>query len=583
MAERPQSDGSRSRSGCITCRIRKKKCDEQRPVCHACCSRELVCYGFSVPAPTWYTSKASWREVRDSDEAKNLRTLAQTRYKMSRRVGHKTSSATTTSFTVHSAERDYRPRGSPQLLITSSLNVHQIFPPRFLLKTGVNIWQLRPETVWWDSTIRSLAPDPSSSSREETRLLMLFMDVIHPITHTFYSLGNSRDRSWMLQRLVSRQSLYCSALSISACFDYSLSQPPSINDIGICPKVRRLQSRAISELQAQIDEFALMNRTPVEDFIWAGVQILDVVSHLETLEIFSMLQGHWELHHQAARRILNHIEIDPMQPQRPISNASVIETTLLRWQPSDTRRRSLELSLCNFIWIDVLATSTFGALPYIPCAFDYLGLLSSGVIRPQEVMGCHGWIMAVISKISRLEQWKLMQQDYMDAVDINAELVRQGTPLEDELKHGINRLEGDYNSANLAGIEEDMRLISIVWAYGALVLLRVTVLDISSDNFDVNQTFVNACLEKLEALPTRLVMRTSWPYTIAGSMASNEYQHARFRWILGKTMQEAQPPGISWKGLIVMEECWRLRKVQDGKRVGWREAMESLGARVILT
>jgi C6 transcription factor Pro1 len=53
--------------------------------------------------------------------------------------------------------------------------------------------------------------------------------------------------------------------------------------------VRGLQSRAVRELQIEIDKFALMESTPVEDFVWAGVQLLDVVTHLETLEIFSML------------------------------------------------------------------------------------------------------------------------------------------------------------------------------------------------------------------------------------------------------------------------------------------------------
>jgi hypothetical protein len=413
---------------------------------------------------------------------------------------------------------------------------------------------------------------------------MLFMDVIHPITHTFYSLGTSKDRSWMLERLVSRQSLYCSALSISACFDYSLTQPPSINDIGICPKVRRLQSRAICELQTQIDEFASMKRTPVEDFIWAGIELLDVVTHLETLEIFSMLQGNWEMHHHAARRILNHIEIcASVKHETSKLNASVIEATLSKWPPGDTRRRSLEFSICNFIWIDVLAISTFGALCYTPCAFDYLGLLRSGIIRPQEIMGCHGWIMAIICEISSLEQWRMMHQNQTHAVDINAEMARRGNQLKDDLEQGIGRLESEYKCTHVAGMEEDIRLISIVWAYGALVLLQVTVLGADSNNSDMDQTFVNACLERLEALPTRLVMRTSWAYTVAGSMALDESQHARFRWIVGKTMQEAQPPGISWKGLIVMEECWRLRGVQGGGRVGWREAMASLGARVILT
>ena len=578
------SDGSRSRTGCITCRIRKKKCDEQRPVCQACRSRQLACYGFDAPAPTWYTSKASWKEVRDSDEAKSLQTVAETRYKIRRKVGSKQGNSTDNGLSAQSSRDADQPRRPMQLRAGAALGGTRMFSSFILLQAGVNIWQLRPESIWWDSKIRSLVPDPGSSSHEETRLLMLFLDVIHPITHTFYKLGRSSDRSWMLNRLVSKQALYWSALSISACFDHSLTQPPSINDIGICPKVTGLQCRAVHELRSEVDRFAAMESSPVEDFVWAGVQLLDAVTHLQTFETFSMLQGHWEMHHQAARRILDHIEIcASTRLDESKSKESVIGATLSKWSSGDARRRSLEFCLTGFIWLDVLAISTFGVLSYLPCAFDYLGLLESEIIKPQEIMGCQGWVMATVVKIARLEQWKVMHQDQMHVTDIKAELARRDKQLADELRDGIDRLERGHDHINISVIEEESRLVSITWAYGAQILRQVTISDLDPSQPEMDQTLIDLCLHKLEALPTHLVMRITWPYTIAGCMSSSESQHARFRWIVGRAMQEAQPPGVSWKGLIIMEECWRLRQVKGDKRIGWREAMESFGARVLLT
>jgi hypothetical protein len=582
------SDGSRSRTGCITCRIRKKKCDEQRPECYTCWSRGLACYGFHVPAPTWFTGKTSWKDVRDSDEAKRIRTSADTRYKLSRRVGSKAGGDTNIATSANDPEKHGRNSSrsfrSLQLSIRPTSDDIRIVPPAVVMQAAANIWQLRPETVWWDSKLRDLTPNRTSSTIDETRLLMIFMDVIHPITHTFDRLDSGKDRSWMLERLVSRQALYYSALSVSACFETSLTQSPSINDIGMCSRVTRLQSRAIRELQAQLDEFVSMKMLPIEEFVWAGIQLLDVVSHLETLEIFSMLQGHWEIHHQAARKILNHIEICARTEHRTsASSMSAIEATLSSLPVRDLRRRSVEFSLCNFIWIDVLATSTFGAISYSPCAFDYVELLQSGIIKPQKIMGCQGWIMATITKIVRLEQWKVTHQEQLHAVDISVQLARQSKQLNDELQHGIDRLENEPECMYSKGLEEDIRLLSIIWGYAAQLLLQVTVSNMERDSANTSQTLVNTCLQKLEDLPTRLVMRTSWPYTIAGSMAVIEEQHTRFRRIVGRTLEEAQPPGISWKGLIVMEECWRLRRVRRGELVGWRDGMKSLGARVLLT
>jgi len=43
---------ARSLNGCWTCRVRKKKCDEHRPVCSKCLSLQLPCDGYG-PRPEW--------------------------------------------------------------------------------------------------------------------------------------------------------------------------------------------------------------------------------------------------------------------------------------------------------------------------------------------------------------------------------------------------------------------------------------------------------------------------------------------------------------------------------------------------
>jgi hypothetical protein len=296
-----------------------------------------------------------------------------------------------------------------------------------------------------------------------------------------------------------------------------------------------------------------------------------------------MLQGQWEVHHQAARKVLNHIEA--VVPLGNRNSTSVIADVLLSLPEGDVRRRSLQLSIFNFIWIDVLATSTFGAVSYCPCAFDYLPLLDSGTIRSQDFMGCQSQIFAIVSRIARLEQLQLMHQGEMHQELTGPELQRQHSELEQQLDFVCQTLREDIEglASVTSGLGLDAAMISLIWAYGARVLLQVAIAPIMSEQSSIDQTFVNICLEKLEALPSRLVIRTAWPYTITGCMAMSESQHHRFRQILDQVLQEAQAPGITWKGLLVMEECWRLRRMHPDQFFGWREAMESLGARVILT
>ncbi|KAF5656111.1 Zn2 Cys6 DNA-binding protein [Fusarium circinatum] len=594
MAQREQqqaavSDGTRSRKGYLTCRIRKKKCNEELPAYSAYRSRDLAYYGFNVPPPSWIRDKASWKDVLKSNEARALRTVTELQYKVSRKLDSRDTTCGVIGLLPTDSgcnSNQYGPHHFPSAYeaLLGEFNCDILSAPSIIqLTNGINIWQRQPDTIWWDSRMQSLQPGPESSLREETRLLMLFLDVIHPITHTFCKLESNTERNWMLNRIISRDDLFSSALSVSACFEHSLTQRASVNEIGLCLKVSRLQSRSIAILWGEVDRFSLMNPLLVEDFVWAGFHLVDVIAHLETLEIFSMLQGQWEVHHQAARKVLNHIETSiPLESR---TSVSVIADVLSSLPEGDVRRRSLQLSIFNFIWIDVLATSTFGAASYCPCAFDYLPLLDSGTIRSQEFMGCQSQVFAIVSRIARLEQLQLMQQGEIHQEFTGPELQRQYCELEQQLDHVCQTLQEDIEGLASVppGLDLDAAMISLIWAFGARVLLQVAIAPMMFEQSSMGQTFVNLCLEKLETLPTRLVMRTAWPYTITGCMAMSESQHHRFRQILHQVLQEAQAPGITWKGLIVMEECWRLRRMHPGRFFGWREAMESLGARVILT
>ena len=55
----------RSKHGCWTCRLRKKKCDENQPRCAICESLSITCYGFGVK-PDWMDGGEKERAVANS-------------------------------------------------------------------------------------------------------------------------------------------------------------------------------------------------------------------------------------------------------------------------------------------------------------------------------------------------------------------------------------------------------------------------------------------------------------------------------------------------------------------------------------
>lgn len=52
----------RSKTGCWTCRVRKKKCSEQRPNCNECIKLGLKCAGYSVNKPEFMASPVKQRQ-----------------------------------------------------------------------------------------------------------------------------------------------------------------------------------------------------------------------------------------------------------------------------------------------------------------------------------------------------------------------------------------------------------------------------------------------------------------------------------------------------------------------------------------
>ncbi|WWC72274.1 uncharacterized protein I206_106236 [Kwoniella pini CBS 10737] len=54
----------RGKTGCITCRIRKKRCDEAKPICENCTRLGLDCMGYSIQRPSWLKAKDEKGEYR---------------------------------------------------------------------------------------------------------------------------------------------------------------------------------------------------------------------------------------------------------------------------------------------------------------------------------------------------------------------------------------------------------------------------------------------------------------------------------------------------------------------------------------
>ncbi|OCF74199.1 hypothetical protein I204_04569 [Kwoniella mangroviensis CBS 8886] len=63
-SETPRNGKSqRRKTGCLTCRLRKKKCDEGKPACGACIRLGLDCMGYDTKRPGWMNKKDKVKDM----------------------------------------------------------------------------------------------------------------------------------------------------------------------------------------------------------------------------------------------------------------------------------------------------------------------------------------------------------------------------------------------------------------------------------------------------------------------------------------------------------------------------------------
>ncbi|KAK0718035.1 fungal-specific transcription factor domain-containing protein [Lasiosphaeria miniovina] len=520
--------GSRSRTGCYTCRMRKKKCDEQQPCCDNCKSRNLQCYGYDVPPPDWMQGKRNWKEVMDTEEARRLRSVADAQYKARRRYGQE--------------ELAKVARGNPNCPQTGEL----VISPVGRLSA--------PESLWWDGAFCTSLPT-GNRPHEDARLVMLYLDFIFPIQFGFCPMSTAADHSWLMSGLCGNKARYHSALSVSASFQASLCEPEKVDGKGLSLEVAERQAIASSDLRMIIMRFNQQGHAP-RDVARIGLQILEVMHQLLSLEVFSMLEGTWQLHHQATLTLLDTIHTyrppglcDQIETE---SRLSPIEMALKDFSSPDLQR-TFEFHVTCVVWVDIIANATYGSPLQPRRHFDYVPYLHANDLKTHEVMGCHSSVMASITEITRLADWKgfQLQSNSLDTEELSGRAASMAARLRDQL----------------LGLEQQC-------------MLGMTELEANSRL--VTLQFVSAA-QMLEALPEGLVIRANWAFTITGCLAG-ETLHDRFRGLITRLVEQNRPLGMSWKGLMVMEECWRLRESQRelGADCDWKMATRSLGKRVLL-
>lgn len=252
----------RSRNGCWTCRLRRKKCDERHPNCVQCQNLNITCYGFGE-RPDWMDGGEQEREELGAIKLAIVNNAA---CRQPRTKGPRTpllllspSARTSRSPSPSLLQQDPKSDRLTSSAEDNNSNFEKVyFPPQSECGASAPTVHLqRPRKTSHDSGNRR-GIDIQSMTLQDATLLMKFLDDTSWRTpFSFVNLG-SHSRAWYLWLLSTSPSLYLTTLTLAACYDRrsDLGQESGDED----DEVAIRYGMALTELQRSMRDIHLLEQ-----------------------------------------------------------------------------------------------------------------------------------------------------------------------------------------------------------------------------------------------------------------------------------------------------------------------------------
>ncbi|KAF2102885.1 hypothetical protein NA57DRAFT_71871 [Rhizodiscina lignyota] len=558
--------------GCWTCRLRRKKCDESKPHCHACTARKIECYGYGAK-PEWMDGGERERAVleRLQDAVKtNLRQQRREQREREREaLRREESMPSTKSDHSNSPQQDYITRTLPSI---SSL-IPTIAPG-----------PLATSNPWSGSPPATPGTNPSFygrfGSHREAELLMHYLDRVFVLQFPFYSPSvQAGGRGWLLWLFTETRPLYFAALSLSALHQHLVLNRGDET----LQELNEHHNRTLSELLICLKTISQQD-VPPGGIVAQQLQVLACGTSLISFELFRGGVSEWLVHLRGLTTTI--IETIP-------TRASIFSGSL--------EEKALKFFTSVAIVFDLLACASSRKAPHLMEYYDKV--LPWATLS--DILGCDTWAMLTIAEIAALHEWKVKED--MNGTLSMWNLVERGRAIQaglDEKIASLNQyLQGQSPSAKGSSPQTHLiDLITLVYAHASKVYLHTVISGANGAIPEVAAAVRETLLaiRNVVAVTDKHIIRALvWPVCIAGCMASNPgFSTSQdssagpnetadltedFRKLITDMGSEALQFGNSSVVLKVMETCWRQRAQAGNNRdCDWYTAMETSNMNVLL-
>ncbi|KAH9223844.1 fungal-specific transcription factor domain-containing protein [Leptodontidium sp. 2 PMI_412] len=564
---------SKSFTGCWTCRLRHKKCDETTPTCSACGALEISCL--------YDKTKPDWMDGGQRQQGAAERVKIEIKRAATRRRGRK--------------------RESSQGLLNAS--------PPFEKSSGVGIptpessVSLNTPSALSTSQDLDVASLSLSQDERELSLIMSYLDYVFPVLFPFYRPSILEgSRSWMLVLIMKNRGIYHTIISLTSFF-FSVVPMIQSSDYKMCESMNseELQKQADLAIKTVLhDSLELSSQT--EQPLRESADLMGNVVQLLSFEIIIAPTQNWMMHLDAAivlfEQIFGSYGMEASSPSLPKILAQLSDAPSMDLGPNITLWTANQAAFRFFSTIllvnDIISSTSLEQAPRLHKYHKFLLTddRSPGDIPLQleDFVGHENWVLLLIGEISSLDVWK-KEQKKAGALSM-MQLVQKASEIEQRLRNGLTHLDNPDHSSRLASkpgnplafflpaSPDITHSLTKIWAYAAHIYLHTVVSGWQPANPEIRDNVANLIIS-FQSLPSPALLRTLvWPFCVAGCLA-NAQQESTFRDLV-MSMGSLQMFGTVRLALRIMEDVWRRRGSVELDDWDIAACLRCVGHRVLL-
>ena len=542
--------------GCWTCRLRRKKCDEKKPVCGACGTLDIRCHYEQDKKPEWMNG--GLKQVEMSEQVKR-------------------------EIKIKARQR----RGEPVFQISSELT---IAPPNLPKVPADSINNLcKTTTVNHINTIEAssqasmlwlqqgLQPEYDSRNAHECRefegsdtvLSLFYLEKVLPFLFPFYNPSLLEGgKAWILEMIMRRPAFRQAILCQSSYF--SLVNELDVGN-AIWEEVLIQTQSAFGILRESVK---MIDALDVGKNLGCTIRVITSIMQVHRFEITILSFESWQAHLNAVVGIFKQLLDNDSSFNGTMSRlGSPVILPVQNNRLPNAEQAAFRFSSTLVIFDDIIASTTLQKQPRLHK--HHRSLLCNGndgvdpPVNIELVLGIKNWVLLQISEIAILDAWRL-ECSRAGNLDV-MKLAHHATIIKETLTFHLTEIENKPNNEIIGSLDiftlSDLRpshrsLITRVWAHAALLYLFIVTSGWQPANDDVRY-HVNRIVEllKYQISPPALLRTVAWPFCVAGCLAEPA-QETQFR----QVVQGLKPPnlfGKMHKALEIIENAWKNRTAGD--------------------